>query len=156
MRTFDLAPLYRATVGFDQIADLMDRVLTNESGTQSYPPYNIEKTADDGWRISVAVAGFSDDDLTIEVRENALLVTGRKAEEDTERTYLHRGIATRAFERRFHLADHVPVTGASHQDGMLHIDLVREVPEALKPRRIEITSGKPARATAVLEAEKVN
>ncbi|NBT31540.1 MAG: heat-shock protein [Rhodobacteraceae bacterium] len=156
MRTFDLAPLYRATVGFDQIADLMDRVLTNESGTQSYPPYNIEKTADDGWRISVAVAGFSDDDLTIEVRENALLVTGRKAEEDTERTYLHRGIATRAFERRFHLADHVRVTGASHQDGMLHIDLVREVPEALKPRRIEITSGKPARATAVLEAEKVN
>ena len=156
MRTFDLAPLYRATVGFDQIADLMDRVLTNESGTQSYPPYNIEKTADDGWRISVAVAGFSDDDLTIEVRENALLVSGRKAEEDTERTYLHRGIATRAFERRFHLADHVRVTGASHQDGMLHIDLVREVPEALKPRRIEITSGKPARATAVLEAEKVN
>ena len=156
MRTFDLAPLYRATVGFDQIADLMDRVLTNESGTQSYPPYNIEKTADDGWRISVAVAGFSDDDLTIEVRENALLVTGRKAEEDTERTYLHRGIATRAFERRFHLADHVRVTGASHQDGMLHIDLVREVPEALKPRRIEITSGKPARATAVLEAEKVH
>ena len=156
MRTFDLAPLYRATVGSDQIADLMDRVLTNESGTQSYPPYNIEKTADDGWRISVAVAGFSDDDLTIEVRENALLVTGRKAEEDTERTYLHRGIATRAFERRFHLADHVRVTGASHQDGMLHIDLVREVPEALKPRRIEITSGKPARATAVLEAEKVN
>jgi len=156
MRTFDLAPLYRATVGFDQIADLMDRVLTNESGTQSYPPYNIEKTADDGWRISVAVAGFSDDDLTIEVRENALLVSGRKAEEDTERTYLHRGIATRAFERRFHLADHVRVTGASHRDGMLHIDLVREVPEALKPRRIEITSGKPARATAVLEAEIVN
>ena len=141
MRNFDLSPLYRATVGFDQIADLMDRVLTNDVSRESYPPYNIEKTDEDGWRISIAVAGFSDEDLTVEVRENALIVAAKKANEE-ERTYLHRGIATRAFERRFHLADHVRVTNASHEHGMLHIDLVREVPEALKPRRIEIASSK--------------
>lgn len=155
MRNFDFAPLYRATVGFDQVADLMDRVLEGESGRQSYPPYNIEKTEEDGWRISIAVAGFSDADLSVELRENALLVTGRKGEDEGERTFLHRGIATRAFERRFTLADHVRVTGASHVDGMLHIDLVREVPEALKPRRIEIASA-PKAETDVIEADKVN
>ena len=155
MRTFDLAPLYRATVGFDQVADLMDRVLTDTSNATSYPPYNIEKTADDGWRISIAVAGFADADLNVEVRENALVVTAKKAKEDNERTYLHRGIATRAFERRFALADHVRVTGASHVDGMLNIDLVREVPEALRPRRIEIASGETFEATAV-EAKELN
>ena len=156
MRTFDLAPLYRATVGFDQIADLMDRVLADNAGTApSYPPYNIEKTADDAWRISIAVAGFTDEDLSVEVRENALIVAGRKAREDEGRVYLHRGIATRAFERRFHLADHLRVTGASHVDGMLHIELVREVPEALKPRRIEIARGDTVEATAV-EAKPVN
>jgi molecular chaperone IbpA len=149
MRTFDLAPLYRATVGFDQIADLMDRVLTETASTNTYPPYNIEKTADDGWRISIAVAGFADADLSVEVRENALIVSARKSEDDTDRKFLHRGIATRAFERRFHLADHVRVTGASHVDGMLHIDLVREVPEALKPRRIEIANGDMLEAKAV-------
>lgn len=140
MRNFDLAPLYRATVGFDQVADLMDRVLASDVQAPSYPPYNIEKTAEDGWRISVAVAGFSEDELTVEVRENALIVSGRKAAEEGQRVYLHRGIATRAFDRRFHLADHVRVTAASTADGMLHIDLVREVPEALKPRRIEISA----------------
>jgi molecular chaperone IbpA len=142
MRTYDFAPLYRATVGFDQIADLMDRVLSTEETKPAYPPYNIEKLSDDSYRISIAVAGFADEDLTVEVRENALIVSARKAEEASERTFLHRGIATRAFERRFHLADHVHVTGASHADGMLHIDLVREVPEALKPRTIEISSTK--------------
>ena len=141
MRNFYLSPLYRATVGFDQIADLMDRVLTNDVSRESYPPYNIEKIADDGWRISVAVAGFTEDELSVEVRENALVISAKKADEQ-ERTYLHRGIATRAFERRFHLADHVRVTGAAHEHGMLHIDLVREVPEALKPRRIEIAKSK--------------
>ncbi len=155
MRTFDLSPLYRATVGFDQIADLMDRVLTTDVATPNYPPYNIEKTADDGWRISIAVAGFSDDELSVEVRENALIVAARKAEEEAPRRYLHRGIATRAFERRFHLADHVRVTGAAHVDGMLHIDLVREVPEALRPRRIEIAKA-PARETQLVEAKSVN
>jgi len=155
MRTFDLTPLYRATVGFDQIADLMDRALATDAGTNSYPPYNIEKTAEDGWRISIAVAGFGENDLGIEVKDRALIVTARKADEKTDATYLHRGIATRAFERRFHLADHVKVTGASHADGMLHIDLVREVPEALKPRRIEIATSAPTDANLV-EAKKVN
>lgn len=144
MRRFDMTPLYRATVGFDQIADLMDRALASDMSQNSYPPYNIEKIADDGWRISIAVAGFSDADLNIELKERSLIVSASKAEDDSERTYLHRGIATRAFERRFHLADHVKVTAASHVDGMLHIDLVREIPEALKPRRIEITRSKPA------------
>ncbi|MBE3640489.1 Hsp20 family protein [Mangrovicoccus algicola] len=141
MRSFDLAPLYRATVGFDQIADLMDRVLATEVGRESYPPYNIEKTADDTYRISIAVAGFSEDELTVELKEHALVVSGRKAEESGARTYLHRGIATRAFERRFTLADHVRVTGAAAENGMLHIELKREVPEALKPRQIEIARG---------------
>jgi molecular chaperone IbpA len=149
MRTFDLAPLYRATVGFDQIADLMDRVLTADTGAQSYPPYNIEKTGEDAWRISVAVAGFAGDDLSVEQRENALVISARKAEAEGERTWLHRGIATRAFERRFHLADHVSVTGAVHENGMLHIDLTREVPEALKPRRIAIAGGDTVEARAV-------
>lgn len=138
MRTLDFAPLHRATVGFDQIADLMDRVLSTEGAQPSYPPYNIEKTDDDTYRITIAVAGFSDQDLSIEVRENALIVSARKADEDGAKQYLHRGIATRAFERRFQLADHMHVTGASQGDGMLHIDLAREVPEALKPRQIAI------------------
>lgn len=142
MRNYDFAPLYRATVGFDQIADMMDRVLTNDTATNSYPPYNIEKTSDDGYRISLAVAGFSEHELSVEVKENALHVSAKKPDDADGKTYLHRGIATRAFERRFHLADHVRVTGASHENGMLHIDLLREVPEALKPRQIEIQSTK--------------
>jgi len=155
MRSFDLAPLYRATVGFDQMADLMDRVMAGDSGQPNYPPYNIEKSDDDAWRISIAVAGFSDADLSVEMRENSLIVTARKPEEtDEPRTYLHRGIATRAFERRFHLADHVRVTGASHEDGMLHIDLVKEVPEALKPRQIAIAKAAP-RASSLVEGETV-
>jgi molecular chaperone IbpA len=138
MRNLDFAPLYRATVGFDRIADLMDRVLTTDVSQPTYPPYNIEKTADDAYRISVAVAGFTADELSVEVKDGHLTVTARKAEDDASRKYLHRGIATRAFERRFALADHVRVKGASHDLGMLHIDLMRETPEALKPRRIEI------------------
>ncbi|ATG48988.1 heat-shock protein [Celeribacter ethanolicus] len=155
MRNFDLAPLYRATVGFDQIADLMDRVLAQDVSQPSYPPYNIEKTAEDAWRISLAVAGFSTEDIAIEQRENALIVSARKSdsEEDKGKTYLHRGIATRAFERRFTLAEHVKVTGASHENGMLHIDLKREVPEALKPRRIEI-AGPNTVDTKVIEGER--
>ncbi len=141
MRTLDFAPLYRATVGFDRVADLMDRVMAADIPQSTYPPYNIEKTSDDAYRISIAVAGFTEDELSVEVRDGALIVSAKKAEEDANRTFLHRGIATRAFERRFQLADHVRVTGASHNDGMLHIDLVREVPEALKPRRIEIGHG---------------
>ena len=139
MRHFDFAPLYRATVGFDQIADIMDRALTSESSKTTYPPYNIEKKADDTYRISVAVAGFLADDIIVEVKENALFLAAKKPEIDKSTSYLHRGIATRSFERRFQLADHVQVVSASHIDGMLHIDLKRQVPEALKARRIEIS-----------------
>lgn len=156
MRNFDLSPLYRSTVGFDQFADLLNRVLTNEISQPSYPPFNIEKTAEDAYRISVAVAGFAPDELSVEQRENALIISAQKTREDDGRTYLHRGIAERAFERRFQLADHVRVTGASHADGMLHIDLEREMPEALKPRRISIASGDQSVAKDVVDAEKVN
>ena len=138
MRNFDLAPLYRATVGFDRIADLVDRALSADVPQPAYPPYNIEKTDESAYRISIAVAGFTPEELAVEVKEGALFVAARKAPEEPARNYLHRGIATRAFERRFTLADHVRVDGASHQDGMLNIDLVREIPEALKPRRIDI------------------
>lgn len=155
MRNFDLAPLYRATVGFDQIADMMDRVLSSDVAQPTYPPYNIEKTADDAYRISIAVAGFADQDLSVEVREGQLIVSARKSDENGERTFLHRGIATRAFERKFQLADHVRVEGAAHADGMLHINLVREVPEALKPRRIEIASGESVEKD-VVDAKAVN
>lgn len=138
MRTYDFSPLYRATVGFDRIADLMDRVLATDVAQPAYPPYNIEKTDENAYRISVAVAGFTPDELAVEVRDGTLTVAARKADEGADRRYLHRGIATRAFERRFALADHVKVTGALHEHGMLHIDLARETPEALKPRRIAI------------------
>lgn len=150
MRNMDLSPLYRASVGFDRMADLMDRVLTSDLAAPSYPPYNIEKTGENVYRISIAVAGFRADDLSVEMRDGAVIVAARKTAEDEGRSYLHRGIATRAFERRFALADHVRVEGASHVDGMLHIDLIREVPEALKPRRIEIarTAAAPSRIDA--------
>ena len=156
MRNFDFAPLYRSTVGFDQIANLMDRVLTAETAQPSYPPYNIEKLDDDAYRISIAVAGFSEADLSVEVREKSLIVSARKADEDEAKSYLHRGIATRAFERRFHLADHVIVTGAAHSDGMLHIELERQVPDALKPRQIQIASTTPSIAKDVVDAISVN
>ncbi len=138
MRRFDPTPLYRATIGFDRMADMLDRALAADLQAPSYPPYNIEKTDENAYRISIAVAGFSADDLVVEVKENALVVSGRSADEQGEREYLHRGIANRAFERRFQLADHVRISGALHRDGMLHIELVRELPEALKPRQIEI------------------
>ena len=141
MRNYDFTPLYRATVGFDRITDLMDRVLSSDVSQPTYPPYNIEKTAENAYRISIAAAGFAQEDLTVEVKENTLHVTARRAADDAQHTYLHRGIATRAFDRRFALADHVRVTGAVHDLGMLHIDLLRETPEALKPRRIEIGKG---------------
>ena len=138
MRNFDLTPLYRASVGFDRLADVMDRAMSADIATTTYPPYNIEKTGEDSYRISIAVAGFAAEDLNVEIRDGAVIVSARKADDDEGRTYLHRGIATRSFERKFTLADHVRVDGASHADGMLHIELLREIPEALKPRRIEI------------------
>ena len=140
MRHFDFTPLYRATVGFDQIADMVDRVLTSDVQTSSYPPYNIEKIDKDAYLISVAVAGFSEADLSVEVKENSLIISAGKSDEE-KRNYLHRGIASRSFKQQFQLADHVQVTGANHSDGMLHIELKREVPEALKPRQIPISRG---------------
>ncbi len=144
MRNFDFTPLYRSTVGFDQFADLLDRAFSTDLNQTTYPPYNIEKTAEDAYRISIAVAGFSEDDLNVETRENQLFISARKTEETKEeaKTFLHRGIAERSFEKRFQLADHVIVTGASIENGMLNIDLVREMPEALKPRKIEINAKK--------------
>jgi molecular chaperone IbpA len=143
MRSIDLTPLYRSTVGFDRLAAMLDNVMSHDGGTPSYPPYNIEKTGEDTYRISVAVAGFTDQDLAIEARDGQLVVTGRKAAEENGRTYLYRGIAERAFERRFQLADHVRATGASVANGLLHIELERVIPEALKPRRIEIATAQP-------------
>ncbi|PKP85366.1 MAG: heat-shock protein [Alphaproteobacteria bacterium HGW-Alphaproteobacteria-2] len=156
MRNFDLSPLYRSTVGFDQFADLLNRVFANEVSQPSYPPFNIEKTAEDAYRISVAVAGFAPEDLSVEQRENALVISGQKPREEEARSYLHRGIAERAFERRFQLADHVKVTGATHEHGMLHVDLAREIPEALKPRQIEIAASgaSKGRTTRTIEAGK--
>ncbi|MBL8562417.1 MAG: Hsp20 family protein [Gemmobacter sp.] len=156
MRNFDLAPLYRATVGFDRIADLVDRALSADVPQPAYPPYNIEKTDESAYRISIAVAGFTPEELSVEVKEGALFVAARKAPEEPARNYLHRGIATRAFERRFALADHVRVTGASHEHGMLHIDLIRETPEALKPRRIEISRSASVQADVVEATAAVN
>jgi molecular chaperone IbpA len=140
MRTLDFGPLYRSTVGFDRLVNLLDRAGQLE-GQAGYPPYNIERTDDHAYRITMAVAGFGEDDLTIEVVENALKVSGRirEADESEGREFLHRGIAERAFERRFQLADHVEVKGASLENGLLSIDLKREVPERLKPRQIEIS-----------------
>lgn len=149
MRNMDLSPLYRASVGFDRMADLLDRALSSDLAAPAYPPYNIEKTGENTYRISIAVAGFAADDLSVDVRDGAVIVAARKATDEEGRSFLHRGIATRAFERRFALADHVRVAGASHADGMLHIDLLREVPEALKPRRIQITRGQSTAAGAL-------
>lgn len=150
MRHFDLSPLYRATVGYDQMADLMDRVLASDTGTKSYPPYNIEKTGDDVYRITLAVAGFGEEDLNIEVKDQGLTVTARKRDvaEDEQGQFLYRGIAERGFERRFQLADHMKVTGAGLENGLLHVDLAREVPEALKPRTIAIGNGRAKRGSA--------
>ncbi|MEM9715986.1 MAG: Hsp20 family protein [Pseudomonadota bacterium] len=140
MRRFDFEPLYRSTVGFDRLANVLDRALSSDVGTGGYPPYNIEKSGDDAYRITIAVAGFADTELNVESRDHQLVVTAKKPETDGEDqpTYLHRGIATRAFEKRFQLADHVRAVSAETKDGLLHIDLVRELPDAMKPRRIEI------------------
>ncbi|UOM34398.1 Hsp20 family protein [Acuticoccus sp. I52.16.1] len=144
MRQFDLTPLYRSTVGFDRLFSLLDNA-SAVNQTQTYPPYNIERTADDEYRITMAVAGFTENELTVEVKENTLTVTGQKAETESENdNFLYRGIAARAFERRFQLADHVHVTGASLDHGLLHVSLRREVPEAKKPRTIAIEgAGQP-------------
>lgn len=140
MRTFDFSPLYRSAIGFDRVASLLDSLSRTEQSQPSYPPYNIELTGEDHYRISMAVAGFDRNELNIEVNQNNLTVSGNAQADKQERTYLHQGIAARNFERRFQLADHVRVQAASFENGLLHIDLVREVPEAIKPRTIEIAA----------------
>jgi len=139
MRTIDFSPLYRSVVGFDRLAALLDAA--GAENATGYPPYNIERTDDDAYRIEIAVAGFKPEELNVEVKENLLTVQGRKAANDAPRRYLHRGLAERDFERRFQLADYVVVTDAKLVDGLLAISLKRELPEQLKPRRIEITAG---------------
>ena len=143
MRTIDLTPLYRTIVGFDRMANLIESGARLDSAP-GWPPYNIEQTATDAYSIELAVAGFGPHDLSIEVKEGLLTVTGKKVASDENRTFLHRGIAERGFERRYQLADHVRITGANLEHGMLSLALVREVPEALKPRKIAITVGGPA------------
>lgn len=144
MRHFDLSPLYRSTVGFDRLFSMIDQMSAPDAGGASYPPYNIERRGENDYRITVAVAGFAEHDLTIETRENTLLIRGSKdiRQDDGDRAeVLYQGIAARAFERRFQLADHVQVRGASLENGLLHVNLVREIPEASKPRRIAINGG---------------
>ena len=147
MRPFDLSPLYRSTVGFDRLFQMLDGTPGYDAET-TYPPYNIERVSENQYRITMAVAGFGQDDVNIEVKETALTVKGEKKADEKDRQFLHRGIAARAFERRFQLADHVEVTGANLEDGLLHIDLVRNVPERLKPRTISIGKVAPKQIEA--------
>jgi len=149
MRTIDFSPLYRSVVGFDRLADLLETA-TAETAATGYPPYNIERTDENAYRVDIAVAGFRPEELEIEVKENLLTVAGRKAANDEPRRFLHRGLAERNFERRFQLADYVVVTDANLADGLLSISLKRELPEALKPRRIEIGTAQPS----LIEGEK--
>jgi len=153
MRQFDLSPLYRSTIGFDRLGSLLDTLGSYENEAPSYPPYNIERVSENAYRISMAVAGFSDSDLDIEVKENTLTIRGEKRADQENSTFLHRGIAARSFERRFQLADYVVVKGASLENGLLHVDLVRELPEAMKPRTIEITTNTDTDKPKVIDSK---
>jgi molecular chaperone IbpA len=156
MRTFDFAPLYRSTVGFDRMLSLLDELDGVDGSVSNYPPYNIERTGENAYRISVAVAGFTDADLSIEAKENRLTILGEKQDKDEEKTrdVLYQGIAARSFERSFQLADHVEVKGAVLENGLLHVDFVREIPEQLKPRTIAIRRN--GEAKPLIEGEKVS
>ena len=148
---FDLSPLYRSTVGFYSLASMLDEVASFDNQADTYPPYNIERLTENEYRITMAVAGFGKEDVKIEVKENTLSIRGEKKDADKDRTFLHRGIASRAFERRFQLADHVEVRGADVKDGLLSVDLEREVPERLKSRTIEI-GATAAKGTKTIDA----
>ena len=153
MRHVDFTPLYRSTVGFDHLFSILDQMNSVETAAPTYPPYNIEKTGESAYRITIAVAGFAESELSIESKENALTVRGEKATEaERKGETLFQGIAARAFERRFQLADYVTVNGASLENGLLHIDLVREVPEAKKPKLIPIGNGNVRQIDAVKQA----
>jgi molecular chaperone IbpA len=151
MRTFDLSPLYRTTIGFDHLANMLDDMNGFDSDTGNYPPFNIELLDENRYRLTMAVAGFSKDEINIEVKENVLSVKGQKETDGEESEFLHRGIATRNFERRFQLADHVIVKDAEMSNGLLHVELVRELPEAMKPRTIAISTSKDE--TKLIEGE---
>ena len=152
MQTFDFSPFYRSTVGFDRLFSTLDGLKIPEAKS-SYPPYNIERTGEDAYRISIAVAGFSDEEISIETKENNLTIKGGKAAEDAQtREFLHRGIAERAFDLRFQLADYVEVTGAKLQNGLLHLDLQRELPESQKPRQIKISAARKTKP--MIESKK--
>lgn len=138
MTTFDFSPLYRSAIGFDRMANMLDSLNRSEQGQPSYPPYNIELTGEDQYRITMAVAGFDRSELSIEVKQNTLTISGKKLPLKSEKQYLHQGIAARNFERRFQLADYVQVENASIENGLLHIGLLREIPEAMKPRTVAI------------------
>lgn len=148
MRTYDLSPFYRTAIGFDRLAKMLNENQRSENDI-SYPPYNIELVEENAYKIVMAVAGFQQDELEIETEHQALRVAGRKAKKEQEPTFLHRGIATRDFEHKFQLADHVKVTGAHLENGLLTIALLREIPEALKPRKIEIATQSPANPTLI-------
>lgn len=150
MRSYDLSPLYRATVGFDRMMNLLDSAARVDESAPAYPPYNIEKIDEDSYRISMAVAGFAEEELDITVTENSLVISGKKEKgADKDNKFLHRGIANRSFQRSFELADHIRVAGAALENGLLHIDLVREVPEAMKPRSIKIDTTAPKAAKVI-------
>lgn len=151
MRTFDLSPLFRSTVGFDHLSRMLDAAQRLDDAAFSYPPYNIEKLSEDDYRITMAVAGFAEADLDITVQDNTLVISGKPRHEEEQAQYLHRGIAGRAFERRFQLADFIRVEGASLVNGLLHVALKREVPERMKPRTIAIQAGAPTPAPKVIE-----
>ena len=147
--TLDLSPLFRSTIGFDRMSRLLDAATRLDESALSYPPYNIEVLGEDAYRITMAVAGFGENDIAITAQENSLVITGKTAKSEDERKFLYRGIAGRAFERRFELADHIKVAGASLVNGLLHVDLVREVPEAMKPRSIKIETKATAKPTVI-------
>lgn len=148
MTTFDFTPLFRSTIGFDRLAGLVEDAMRSDVAGSAFPPYNIEKRDADSYRITLAVAGYGEDDLAVESKENAVIVTGRRKPEGKEVTYLHRGIAEGDFKRTFQLADYVRVAGATFDRGLLHIDLVRELPESMKPRRIDIKASPMEKLTA--------
>lgn len=152
MRAYDLSPLFRSTVGFDRLARLMDTATRFDESAPSYPPYNIEKTGENAYRITMAVAGFAEDEIEITAQDNTLVISGKPKKSEEERKFLHRGIAGRAFERRFELAEFIEVKGAALENGLLHVELSREVPEARKPRSIKIETTAPT-AAPVLEGK---
>jgi molecular chaperone IbpA len=154
MNALDFSPLFRSTIGFDRLMRLAEGATRVDTTALAYPPYNIEKTGDDTYRLTMAVAGFAKDELDIVVQEGQLTVTGKARSGEDASKYLHRGIARRAFERRFQLAEHIKVTGAALDNGLLHVELAREIPEAAKPRTVEIGLGAPKQQPQVLEQQK--